>query len=503
MEARRSGSTRLFAEDPEAAAANLERMAEEAGDLRARFDGRTASPGEEETTDADEEVPVRAVALLRLAQVRRDQGRPADALRALQRVLREEGAAEIRGILARDAARRMADEVLRVSGREVYAPYEKEARALLDAAERDGDARGSSACSSSTPTPPWCRRRCSAWGDGPSPRGGPSRRSRRSAVLLAEHGESPLAPAAGAALAEACDRAGLEGASRFAWEWLARAHPDAALDDGGRPTTGAALAAARRRPPRAPLPARRAGWRRRSARWPSRRSTTTPGAGRSSSPAGRRGSPGRPPDRRTDPHGLRPRARDGGVPARDRSLPPRGLGRRGPRARGRRGPRGPDRRRRGTALARDEEGAVLDLDGASGQVFALVQDPRAGRGNRQLLALDAVRGEELVAAGPLRGVRRARPGPARHRRAAARGALPARADLARAGGDRRARGKAEAVLIAPPEGRTEGEPRVVGDVVLVAARDETGRTTSPRHSLSHGGRAWTPAAPRERAGSAA
>jgi outer membrane protein assembly factor BamB/tetratricopeptide (TPR) repeat protein len=82
--------------------------------------------------DPDEgPVPARAAALLRLARLRLEAGRPAEAVDLFQRVLAEEGRAAFPEGPARRRARAGIDEVLARSGRTPYARHEAAARELL------------------------------------------------------------------------------------------------------------------------------------------------------------------------------------------------------------------------------------------------------------------------------------------------------------------------------------------------------------------------------------
>lgn len=107
---------------------NLERLCDEAGEERAGDDG------------GGEPLLVKPVALLRLARVESDAGRPRRAVAALQRVLHEMPDAALGAETAGEVARRRIAALLARSGRDAYAEEEAKAEALLAAAAPGDDA---------------------------------------------------------------------------------------------------------------------------------------------------------------------------------------------------------------------------------------------------------------------------------------------------------------------------------------------------------------------------
>lgn len=477
----------LLGDAPDRRVDNLERLAVESLGVKAVF------PGEAEPVSA------RAMALLKLARVQEEEGRAAEAIDALQRLLRDEGDAQIRSVSARDHARRRIDAIVRVWGRSVYRPFEEEARRLLTLAVETGDDQALDRILGEFPNATVIPeallrlgRRRAAGGDAAAAADALSR-------LLGEFPESKEAPAGAASLAEAFGAAGLPGAERFTWSWLEARHPDATFQHGGTSTTGRALAHARRAPPRTPLPDAATALdlpldevlveRVAEESWGRQVDVST--VGQALSPVllmsdGRRLVA-------LDLVGRRVAfVREDGPYHRafyDDSILVLATGR---LVRGLTADRGE------TLWELDVEGSVLDLEGAPGLVYALLHDTRRGHeGERRILAIDTVRGSvlwrkelaaetnasEILAHGPELLVRETR-----QKDGAYWPAMLVVDGLT---------GRLRHVIGLPEERRADREPLLVDGSLLIASRDARGTPLLTAHALDTGEIAWSRTLPGE------
>ncbi len=473
---------RLLEALPEERVANLERLVDEAGSVRATF------PGDEE------DAPARAMALLKLAQVRTEMGRAADAIESLQLLLREEGDEEIRGENARDLAREYIDEITRVWGREAYRRHEDEAQRLLEKAKAENGADLLDRILREYPNATVVPAALLGLGGRYLSEGLPARAAGVLRRLLADFPEDPGAAKAAALLARAYDALGLDGARAFAYAWLAARHPDAKLEIEGSQTTGAALAAAERRPPRRILPPRPEklvlplrevlfesvgdeAWGRQihvasadPERAPSPLTLLTDGRSITAFDLTKASVAFR-----LEPGSCHRAFYDDGILVLALSRALMGV----------------------TADTGQPlwevpvEGNTLDLEGGQGQVYALVHDTSGRRGERSVVAVDLVRGK-VVWTLPLGGHADFR-------------------DLRVHGTDlllREARyqggriwptmlvvdglaGRLRHVIGLPAENTTEADPVVVGDHLIVTARDTAGTRHLTAHDIQTGEVAWT------------
>lgn len=107
---------------------NLTKLYEESGRERGR--------GE----DGESDMPIGPITLVRLANVEADAGRPAKAVAALQRLIREQGDVEIGPETAGDVARRSIAALIQRFGAQAYAEEEARARALMERGDPGGAA---------------------------------------------------------------------------------------------------------------------------------------------------------------------------------------------------------------------------------------------------------------------------------------------------------------------------------------------------------------------------
>ncbi len=471
----------LLGENPDVRVENLERLADEALGVKALF------PGE------GEEVSARAMALLKLARVQEEEGRAAEAVQALQRLLREEGDASIRSTPAREHARSRIDAILRVWGQAVYRPFEEEARRLLEraAGTNDGDLldRILDEYPNATVIPETLLR----LGRNRAERGDPAAAADVLGRLLGEYPESPQAPSAAAALAEAFSAAGLAGATRFTWAWLEAQHPDTVIESHGKRWTGRSLAEAERRPPRILLPETQDALavpldevlieKVAEESWGRQVEVSTV-------------------ERTLSPVALMSDARrlvafdlvgaqlafvleDGPYHRAfyDDSILVLAAGRL---------VRGVTADRGETLWELDIEGSVLDLEGGPGLTFALLHDTRPGhQGERRILALDAARGRvlwskdlaaetnasEISVHGPDLLVRETRQRDGNY--------WPAMLVIDGL------TGRLRHVIGLPEERRTDREPLLLDGRLIVASRDARGTPLLTAHTLATGEIAWS------------
>ncbi|MFV1958359.1 MAG: PQQ-binding-like beta-propeller repeat protein, partial [Planctomycetota bacterium] len=363
---------------------NLERLAAEAGDVRARFPGQR------------DEVPVRAAARLRLARLHVDRDEPEAAIRVLQTLLAEDGDAPLAGTSAHRRAEEQIDEILARWGRPVYAPQEARARALLEAPGATEDAPELDRILREYPNATVVPEVLFALAKQRFDTGRMEEAATALGRLLREFPRARRAPAAAAWLARTWEDRGLAGAAAFARAWLGHHHPDATIEIDGRSVRGRAFAergtSPALGPPLPPLrpfvtPLREVRFVTASeGAWGAEVKVSTANEARAPVALFRDGGhlvgfdlPGARVAFTLDRGPCHRAHYDGGrlllaVPGRVLAVGSLD----------------------GAPLwEREVEGTVIEVAGTRGLFFVLVQDTRGNSGNRRLLGLDAVTGREI------------------------------------------------------------------------------------------------------------
>ena len=225
---------RLLEANPDARVANLRELVAESAGVNAAFEG------------IDGEAPVRAVALLRLAGLLVDQGAPADAVVALQQILREETHAAIAGKPAGELAQARIDEIIEAWGPAPYAPFEEKARRMLDEAAAHEDTALLGRILREFPNAGIVPETLYQLGHRHLEDGEPRQAIGHLQELLARHARNPRIAQAAAELARAYAAADDPGAASFLLAWIDHRVPDAVVEVEGETLTGAAYVARER-----------------------------------------------------------------------------------------------------------------------------------------------------------------------------------------------------------------------------------------------------------------
>lgn len=213
---------------------NLESLVEEAADAR-------------DVLDPEEgDVPVRAAARFKLAEIHRAAGRAADAVDALQSVLEEDGEAVFTGESARARATREIAAILKDSGPEPYARHEREARKRLDAALLGTDLAPFERLLAAYPNASIVPGALLGQADRLAASGASADAAASYRRFLASYPDRPEGPSVFARLARALAAAKSLTPARATLRTLERRYPDATFTIDGAPTTGAQFAARER-----------------------------------------------------------------------------------------------------------------------------------------------------------------------------------------------------------------------------------------------------------------
>ncbi|HVG94984.1 MAG TPA: PQQ-binding-like beta-propeller repeat protein, partial [Planctomycetota bacterium] len=217
-----------------ARARNLEALATEAEGERARV------------PDWEGEVLVRPAARFLLAKVHHAAGRPADAVDALQAVLREDGRAVLGLEPAAARATRAIGELVREAGPGVYRRHEEEAAARLAKAAVGSDPAPFEAILALYPNSEAVREAMLGLADRQAAAGSIQAATTTLRRFLTSYPDHPGAPRALADLSRAFAASGSLESARAAIGALARRYPDAKIEVDGRTLTGREFAAAER-----------------------------------------------------------------------------------------------------------------------------------------------------------------------------------------------------------------------------------------------------------------